>query len=155
VLSLADGRGGSGAVVPGLLRITIAAAAAPAAASIAVPARTFGHRRDCGFGGSSLRAVAASMADTRGATVSCTETLPLAARTAIHARALPILGMAQSAAPPARRLAVTAAFFVIGAAWSASFAACVAIFLACHCMAETGMPADFFLVITDTELPPP
>jgi hypothetical protein len=89
-----------------------------------------------------------------GATVSCTETLPRAARIAIHARTRPTLGLAQSAAPPAPRLAVPAALFVTGPAWSASFDACIASFLARHCMSAAGMLADLFLVMTDTDVLP-
>jgi hypothetical protein len=47
-----------------------------------------------------------------------------------------------------------AAFLVIGPAWSASLDACMAIFLARHCMSELGMVADFFLVMTDTDVLP-
>ena len=99
-----------------LSRMAIAAAAAAPAASSAVPANIFGMRRDRGFGGSSRLAVAASMAATLGATVSCTATLLRVALTAIHALTLPTFGPAQLAAVPARRLAVSAAFFVIGRA---------------------------------------
>jgi len=83
------------------------------------------------------------MAATLGATVSCTETLPRAALTAIHARTLPTRGLAQFAAVPARRLAVSAALFVSGRAWSASFEACIAIFRARHCMSAAGMVVRF------------
>src|ERR1022692_2140098 len=116
--------GGFGAIlVPSplrRLRRIMAVAAAPPAARIAVPTSSCGQRRDRCFGGSRRRAVAESMAPTFGATVSWTETLPRAARTAIHARARPTLGPAQPAAPPAPRtaprLADTAAFAVIGPA---------------------------------------
>jgi hypothetical protein len=124
------------------LRIASAIDAAAQAVSIAVPASTFGQRRvRCG-GGSSVRAVAASMAEILGATVSCMDTLPRAALTAIQARSLPTLGLAQTAAP-------AAALLVIGPARSASFAACMAILLARHCMSAAGI-ADCFLVVTDT-----
>ena len=117
------------------------------------PARTFGKRRDRGFGGSSFRAAMANMAATRGATVSCTATLPRTAPTAIHARTRPTLGLAQVAALSAPCLAVFAALLVIGRAWSASFDACMAIFLARHCMSAAGM-APCFLDVTDTEVLP-
>ncbi len=97
-------------------RIAMAVAAAAPAASNAVPASTLGQRRACGFGGSSLRAVAASTDESLGATFSCTETLPRAALTAIQARTRPTRGRAQPAAPVARRLAVIAALLVIGRA---------------------------------------
>ncbi len=125
-----------------LLRIAMAMAAAPPAASNAVPASTLGQRRARGRGGSSLRAVAASMYEILGAKLSWTETLPRAALTAIQARTRPTLGLAQPAAP-------TAAFLVIGPAWSASFDACMAIFLARHCMSAAGI-ADCFLLVSDT-----
>jgi len=125
------------------LRSAIAVAAAAPAASSAVPAITFGQRRPRGLGGSSLRAVAASMADTLGAMLSCTETLPRAALTAIHARRRPTRGLAQPAAPVAPCLAVFAALLVIGPAWSASFDACIAIFLARHCMSAAGITDCF------------
>src|SRR5215469_7860622 len=92
-----------------LLRIAMAVAAAAPAASNAVPASTFGQRRDCGLGGSSLRATPASTEETLGATVSWTETLPRAALTAIQARTRPTRGLAQPAAP-------MVAFLVIGRA---------------------------------------
>ena len=142
-----------GGIARCLLRIAMAAAAAAPAASMAVPARTFGKRRDRGFGGSSFRAAMASISETRGATVSCTATLPRTALTAIHARTLPTLGMAQVAALPAPCLAVLAALLVIGRAWSASFDACMAIFLARHCMSAAGMAACF-LDVTDTDVLP-
>src|SRR5579859_179664 len=129
--------------------MAMATAAAAPAPSRAVPASTFGTRRERGLGGSSLRAVAASTAESLGAMISVTETLPRAARTAIHARALPTFGVAQVAAVPALRFAVSAALFVIGRAWSASFEACMAIFLARHCTSDAGM-AIRFLDITDT-----
>jgi len=132
-----------------LLRMAMAAAAAAPAASSAVPASTLGNRLDRGLGGSSRRAVAASMAESLGATVSCTETLPRAALTAIHARTRPTRGLAQSAAVPARCLAFLAALFVIGPAWSASFDACMAIFRARHCMSAAGT-AVRFPDVTDT-----
>src|SRR5580658_194486 len=131
------------------LRIAIAVAAAAPAARSAVPASTLGHRRACGLGGSSLRAAAASTEDTRGATLSCTDTLPLAALTAIQARARPTLGFAQLAAPPAPWPAVMAALLVIGPALLASFDACIAIFLARHCMSAAGT-TDCFWVVSDT-----
>src|ERR1700722_16930558 len=84
-----------------LLRIAMAVAAAAPAASSATPAKTFGQRRAAGLGGSSRRAVAARTDETRGATLSCTEMLLLAARTAIQARTRPTRGLAQTAAPPA------------------------------------------------------
>src|ERR1700690_1714502 len=105
-----------GGIARCLPRMAMAAAAAAPAASMAVPARTFGNRRDRGLGGSSFRAAIASMADTRGATVSWTATLPRTAPTAIHARTRPTLGMAQVAAVPAPCLAVMAALLVIGRA---------------------------------------
>jgi hypothetical protein len=144
-----DGIGRSGGKFCCLARMAMAAAAAAPAASRAVPAITFGQRRDRGLGGSSRRAVAASMVESRGATVSWTETLPRAALTAIHARALPTRGLAHVAALPAPRLAVFAALFVIGRAWSASLDACMAIFRARHCMSAAGM-TTFFLDVTDT-----
>ena len=151
---LAGGLGGmGGGTARCLLRIAMAAAAAAPAASMAVPARTFGKWRDRGLGGSSFRAAMANMAETLGATVSCTETLPRTALTAIHARTLPTLGLAQVAALPAPCLAVIAAFFVIGRAWSASFDACMAIFLARHCMSAAGVAACF-LDVTDTDVLP-
>ena len=149
-----DGLGGmGGGMAPCLPRMAIAAAAAAPAASMAVPASTFGKRRDRGFGGSSFRAAMASMAETLGATVSCIETLPRAALTAIHARTRPTLGLAQVAALPAPCLAVMAALLVIGRAWSASFDACMAIFLARHCMSAAGLAASF-LDVTDTDVLP-
>lgn len=99
-----------------LLRIAMAVAAAAPAASKAVPASTFGQRRACGLGGSSLRAVAASIDEILGATLSCTETLPRAALTAIQARRRPTRGLAQPAAPVAPCLAVMAALLLIGPA---------------------------------------
>jgi hypothetical protein len=138
-----EGRGGIGGRSERVFqRIAIAKDAAAPAASMALPTSTFGQRRLRCRGGSSVRAVAASMAEILGATLSCTETLPRAALTAIQARTLPTLGLAQTAAP-------AAAFRVIGAAWSASFAACMAIFLARHCIWAAGM-AGCFLVVTDT-----
>src|SRR5215469_16094772 len=62
-----------------LLRIAMAVAAAAPAASNAVPASTFGQRRACGLGGSSLLATPASTDETLGATLSWTEMLPRAA----------------------------------------------------------------------------
>lgn len=125
-----------------LLRIARAVAAAAPAASKAVPASTFGQRRVRDRGGSSVRAVAASMAEIRGATLSCIATLPRAALTAAQARTRPTLGLAQPAAP-------TAYFLLIGPARSASLDACIAIFLARHCISAAGM-ADCFLLVTDT-----
>jgi hypothetical protein len=114
-LPLDDCRCGiGGGVARARLRMAIAAAAAAPAASSAVPASTFGQRRLAGAGGSSLRAVAASIAETLGPTLFCIETLPLAALTAIQARTRPTFGLAQVAAPPARRRAVLAALLVIG-----------------------------------------
>jgi hypothetical protein len=151
----AGGLGGSGVrMARALLRSTIAVAAAPPAASSAVPATIFGQRRPRRFGGSSLRAVVASIDETFGPMVSCTLTLPRAARIAIQARILPTLGLAQPAAPSAPRLAVPAALLVIGPAWSASFDACAASFLARHCMSEAGMLAALYLVTTDTDVLP-
>jgi len=94
----------------------MAVAAAAPAASKAVPAITFGQRRAWGFGGSSLRAAAASTDDNLGATFSWSETLPRAALTAIQARTRPTRGLAQPAAPVAPYLAVIAALLVIGRA---------------------------------------
>ncbi len=65
--------------------------------------------------------------------------LPRAALTAIQARARPTLGLVQPAALPAPALALLAARRVSGRAWSASFAAWTAIFLARHCMSVVGM----------------
>jgi hypothetical protein len=113
-----------------------------------------GQRRDDrGLGGSSRLAVAASSAETLGASVSCTETLPRAARTAIHARTRPTLGLAQFAALPAPYLAVKAAFLEIGPAWSANFEACMASFLARHCMSAAGIVVCF-VVDTATDVLP-
>src|SRR5215469_14466756 len=92
-----------------LLRSAMAVAAAAPAASNAVPASTFGQRRACGLGGSSLRATPASTDETLGATLSWTEMLPRAALTAIQARTRPTRGFAQPAA-------VMVAFLVIGRA---------------------------------------
>jgi hypothetical protein len=147
------GGGGIEPIMREFLRIAMAVAAAAPAASSAVPARTFGQRRDCRLGGSSFLAAIAIMAETLGATVSVIETLPRAALTAIHARALLTCGLAHVAAVPARRLAVFVALFVMGAARSASFDACMAIFLARHCMSAAGMMACF-LDITDTDPSP-
>jgi hypothetical protein len=147
------GDGGIERIMRAFLRIAMPAAAAAPAASSADPARTFGQRRDCGLGGASFLAAIASMAETVGATVSCIEMLPRAALTAIHARALPTCGSAHVAAEPARRLAVLVALFVMGAARSASFDACMAIFLARHCMSAAGMMACF-LDVSDTEPSP-
>ena len=108
-------------IMRAFFRIVMAVAAAAAAASSAVPARTLGQRRDCRLGGSSFLAATVSMAEILGATVSCIEVLPRAALTAIHARALPICGLAHVAAVLARRLASLVARFVLGAARSASF----------------------------------
>jgi len=146
------GGGGIERIMRAFLRIVMTVATAPPAASSAIPARAFGQRRDCGLGGSSFLAATASMAETLGATVSCIEMLPRAALTAIHARALPTCGLAHVAALPARRLAVLVARFVMGAARSASFDACAAIFLA-RCMSAAGMMACF-LDITDTDPSP-
>jgi hypothetical protein len=131
------------------LRIAIAVAAAAHPASSAVPTRTLGQRRDFILGGSSFLAAIASMAEPLGPTVSRIEMLPRAALTAIHARALPTCGLAHVAAVPARRLAILVALFVMGAARSASFDACMAIFLARHCISAGGMMACF-LDVTDT-----
>jgi hypothetical protein len=109
-------RGIGGGTGRARLRIAIAVAAAAPAASNAVPAITLGQRRACGFGGSSRRAVAASMYEILGATFSCTVTLPRAALTAIHARIRPTRGLAHPAAPVALCLAVMAALLVIGRA---------------------------------------
>ena len=72
---------------------------------------------------------------------------------------MPTLGLAQLVASSAPFLAVIAARFVVmaarlvaGAAWSASLAACIAIFLARRCM-SAGM-AGCFLVVTDTDVLP-
>jgi hypothetical protein len=150
-----EGIGGVGIerTIRAFLRIAIAAAAAAPAASSAIPARAFGHRRDCRLGGSSFLAATASMVETLGATVSCIEMLPRAALTAIHARALPTCGLAHVAAVSARCLAVLVARFVMGAARSASFDACAAIFLARHCMSAVGMVVCF-VDITDTDPSP-
>ena len=152
---LPDGIGGGciERIMREFFRIAIAVAAAAQAASIAVPARTFGQRRDCRLGGSSFLAAIASMAEALGATVSCIEMLPRAALTAIHARALPTCGLAHVAAVSARRLAFLAALLVMGAARSASFDACMAIFLARHCMSAAGVTACF-LDVTDTDPSP-
>ena len=151
---LAGGLGGmGGGMVRCLARMAMAAAAAAPAASMAVPARTFGKRRERGFGGSSFRAAMANIAETLGATVSCTDSLPRTALTAIHARTRPTLGLAQVAALPAPCRAVVAALLVIGRAWSASFDACMAIFLARHCMSAAGLAACF-LDVTDTDVLP-
>jgi hypothetical protein len=147
------GVGGTDRIMRAFLRIVMAVAAAAAAASSAVPAITFGQRRDCCLGGSSFLAATASMAETLGATVSCIETLLRAALTAIHARALPTCGLAHVAALPARRLAVLVALFVMGAARSASLDACMAIFLARHCISAAGMMARF-PDVTDTDSSP-
>src|SRR5258708_31177344 len=61
---------GTDRIMRAFLRIVMAVAAAAAAASSAVPAITFGQRRDCCLGGSSFLAATASMAETLGATVS-------------------------------------------------------------------------------------
>jgi hypothetical protein len=112
---LDDSRCGiGGGVARTRLRMANAPAAAAPAASSIVPASTFGQRRLAGAGGSSLRAVAASIAETFGPILSCIETLPLAALTAIQARTRPTLGLALVAAPPARRRAVMVALLVIG-----------------------------------------
>jgi hypothetical protein len=152
---VSDGIDGGGIerIMREFLRIVMAVTAAAPAASSAIPARAFGQRRDCGLGGSSFLAATASMAETLGATVSCIEMLPRAALTAIHARALPTCGLAHVAAVSARRLAALVALFVLGAARSASFDACAAIFLARHCMSAAGMVACF-LDVTDTDPSP-
>jgi hypothetical protein len=141
-------------ILAGLLRSANAVAAATPAASSAVPASTLGQRRERGLGGSSRLAVAASIAETLGATVSCTATLPRAARTAIHARSRPTLGLAHVAAVSALCRAVSAALLVIGPAWSASLEACMAIFLARHCMSAAGIVLRF-VVVTATDVLPP
>ena len=97
------------------LRIAIAVAAAAPAASNAVPASTFGRPARPPLGRVEPLAALASMAEILGATFFCTATLPRAARTAIQARALPTLGLAQSAAAPAP--ALIAAFVLMRPAW--------------------------------------
>lgn len=71
-----------------LLRIDTAATAAAPARSSAMPASIGGIMRVLRFGGSSLLAAVASMAAIRGPIVSCIDTLPRAALTAIQPRAL-------------------------------------------------------------------
>jgi hypothetical protein len=144
---MADWSAGPGAALGGiamarmafLLRIDTAATAAAPATSSAMPASIGGIIRFRRFGGSSLLAAVASMAATRGPIVSCIDTLPRAALTAIQPLALLTRGLAQPAAMSARRLAVNAALLVIGRARSARFDACMAIFLARHCSSLAGI----------------